>query len=37
MILYYQARLKSGELSGANYCTAEVANPGKALTSVLLF
>lgn len=33
----YQARLKSGELSGANYCTAEVANPGKALTSVLLF
>ena len=32
-----QARLKSGELSGANYCTAEVANPGKALTSVLLF
>lgn len=32
----YQARLKSGELSGANYCTAEVANPGKALTSVLL-
>ena len=33
----YQARLKSGELSGANYCTAEVANHGKALTSVLLF
>lgn len=33
----YQVRLKSGELSGANYCTAEVANPGKALTSVLLF
>ncbi|WP_288259865.1 anaerobic C4-dicarboxylate transporter [uncultured Bacteroides sp.] len=33
----YQARLKSGGLSGANYCTAEVANPGKALTSVLLF
>lgn len=33
----YQARLTSGELSGANYCTAEVANPGKALTSVLLF
>ena len=33
----YQARLKSGELSDANYCTAEVANPGKALTSVLLF
>lgn len=33
----YQARLKSGELSSANYCTAEVANPGKALTSVLLF
>ncbi len=33
----YQARLKSGELSGANYCTAEVPNPGKALTSVLLF
>lgn len=33
----YQARLKSGELSAANYCTAEVANPGKALTSVLLF
>ena len=33
----YQARLKSGELSGANYCTAEVANPGKALTSGLLF
>ena len=33
----YQARLKSGELSGANFCTAEVANPGKALTSVLLF
>lgn len=33
----YHARLKSGELSGANYCTAEVANPGKALTSVLLF
>lgn len=33
----YQARLKSGELSGANYCTAELANPGKALTSVLLF
>lgn len=33
----YQARLESGELSGANYCTAEVANPGKALTSVLLF
>lgn len=33
----YQARLKSGELPGANYCTAEVANPGKALTSVLLF
>lgn len=33
----YQTRLKSGELSGANYCTAEVANPGKALTSVLLF
>ncbi len=33
----YQARLKLGELSGANYCTAEVANPGKALTSVLLF
>ncbi|WP_317346372.1 anaerobic C4-dicarboxylate transporter [Phocaeicola plebeius] len=33
----YQARLKSGELSGANYCTAEVVNPGKALTSVLLF
>ena len=33
----YQARLKSGELSGANYCTAEVANPGKALTPVLLF
>lgn len=33
----YQARLKSGELSGANYCTAEVANSGKALTSVLLF
>lgn len=33
----YQARLKSGELSGANYCTAEVANPGLALTSVLLF
>ena len=33
----YQARLKSGELSGANYCTAEVAGPGKALTSVLLF
>lgn len=33
----YQARLRSGELSGANYCTAEVANPGKALTSVLLF
>ena len=33
----YQARLKPGELSGANYCTAEVANPGKALTSVLLF
>lgn len=33
----YQARLKSGELSGANYCTAEVAIPGKALTSVLLF
>lgn len=33
----YQACLKSGELSGANYCTAEVANPGKALTSVLLF
>ena len=33
----YQARLKSGELSGANYCTAEVTNPGKALTSVLLF
>ena len=33
----YQARLKSGELSGANYCSAEVANPGKALTSVLLF
>lgn len=33
----YQARLKSGELSGVNYCTAEVANPGKALTSVLLF
>lgn len=33
----YQARLKSDELSGANYCTAEVANPGKALTSVLLF
>lgn len=33
----YQARLKSGELSGANYCTAEAANPGKALTSVLLF
>lgn len=33
----YQARLKSGELSGANYCTAEVANPGKVLTSVLLF
>lgn len=33
----YQARLKSGELSGANYCTAEVDNPGKALTSVLLF
>ena len=33
----YQARLKSGELSGANYCAAEVANPGKALTSVLLF
>lgn len=33
----YQARLKSGELSGTNYCTAEVANPGKALTSVLLF
>lgn len=33
----YQARLKSGELSGANYCTAEVANPGKALTSILLF
>ena len=33
----YQARLKSGELSGANYCTAEVANPGKALPSVLLF
>ena len=33
----YQARLKSGELSGANYCTAEGGNPGKALTSVLLF
>lgn len=33
----YQVRLESGELSGANYCTAEVANPGKALTSVLLF
>lgn len=33
----YQARLKSGELADANYCTAEVANPGKALTSVLLF
>lgn len=33
----YQARLKSGELAGANYCTAEVPNPGKALTSVLLF
>lgn len=33
----YQARLKSGELAGANYYTAEVANPGKALTSVLLF
>lgn len=33
----YQARLKSGELSDANYCTAEVAQPGKALTSVLLF
>lgn len=33
----YQARLKSGELSGANYFTAEVAQPGKALTSVLLF
>lgn len=33
----YQARLKSGELSGTNYCTAEVTNPGKALTSVLLF
>lgn len=33
----YQARLKSGELSGANHCTTEVANPGKALTSVLLF
>lgn len=33
----YQARLESGELSGANYCTAEVANLGKALTSVLLF
>lgn len=33
----YQARLKSGELSGANYCTAEVLHPGKALTSVLLF
>lgn len=33
----YQARLESGELSGTNYCTAEVANPGKALASVLLF
>lgn len=33
----YQARLKSGELSDVNYCTAEVAQPGKALTSVLLF
>ncbi len=33
----YQARLKSGELSDANYCTAEVLHPGKALTSVLLF
>lgn len=33
----YQARLKSGELSNANYCTAEVLHPGKALTSVLLF
>lgn len=33
----YQARLKSGELSGTNYCTAEVLHPGKALTSVLLF
>ena len=33
----YQARLKSGELAGANYFTAEVANPGKALTSLLLF
>lgn len=33
----YQARLKSGELSGVNYCTAEVLHPGKALTSVLLF
>ena len=33
----YQARLKSGELAGSNYCTAAVANPGKALTSVLLF
>ncbi len=35
--LVYQARLKSGELSGGNYSTAEVAQPGKALTSVLLF
>lgn len=33
----YQARLRSGELSDANYCTAEVLHPGKALTSVLLF
>lgn len=33
----YQARLESGELSGTNYCTAEVLHPGKALTSVLLF
>lgn len=33
----YQARLKSGELSDANYCTTEVLHPGKALSSVLLF
>ncbi len=33
----YQARLKSGELSSDNYCTANVEHPGKALTSVLLF
>lgn len=33
----YQARLKSGEQSDANYCTTEVLHPGKALSSVLLF